>query len=258
MYDEIKPSTEQNSPQALLSTPLLVPQEQPVAGYATTQSNPTPVVSEIPSPIVSPMVVSEPQATKTDYSPPMYDMAPKRRFSWFKSFAYLPEYLVMLLMLTALLYAVTRLLNIGIDSIIHAEKSTSSSSSLSSLYDISTFELVSSLATVAVSLPAFIVLYMRTKASETENPDVRTHRWRKGFLASFIVVQMLTIVGNLTSLAYQIISRMVDGKDALSLITGSTQGDPVWQLVLASILNVVLIAFVVFVIAKDYRSKETA
>lgn len=174
-----------------------------------------------------------------------------------KSYAYLPEYLVMLLVLTSLLYALTSLLNIGIDSLIHAEKD-SGSGGLASYYDLSSFELVTSLAALAVSLPAFIWLYIRTKATEAITPAVKTHRWRKAFLGTFIAVQLLTIIGNFTVLAYQLISRLVDESNALTLLSGSEEADPWWQLTLASLLTAALLGFVVYILGKEYRSRENA
>lgn len=195
--------------------------------------------------------IAQSVATPTKTAPSQW------RTRLFKSHAYLPEYLVMLLVLTSLLYALTNLLNLGIDSLIHAEKS-SSSSGLASYYDIGSFELVSSLAALAVSLPAFIWLYIRTKAVEAMTPAVKTHRWRKAFLGTFIAIQLVTIIGNFSVLAYQLISRMVDTGNALTLLSGSEEADPWWQLVVASLLTTALLSFVVYTLGKEYRSREDA
>ncbi|QQS18528.1 hypothetical protein IPL68_00195 [Candidatus Saccharibacteria bacterium] len=223
--------------------------------------SPTPLVPESSSVAVaasespSPAVVSSPVASSGNYASIMsIEEIPEKR-SWLKSYAYLPEYFVMLVMLTTLLFALTNLLNIGLDSIINAEKSTGDGYSP---YDFSNFELVSSLSAVIVSLPVFVVLYLRTKATEKVTPGIVTHRWRKAFLGVFIVVQLMTIIGNLSGLVYQIVSRIVDGKDTLSLLTSSTQGDPIWQLMIASTLNVALIGFAVYVIGKEYQRKENS
>ncbi|QQS19738.1 hypothetical protein IPL85_05740 [Candidatus Saccharibacteria bacterium] len=233
---------EKNEPATLTEQPAPFQTESSNEGVIT----PTETTSNASATSSDPMTSSSGNATILS----IQELPEKR--GWLKSYAYLPEYFVMLVVLTALLFALTNLLNIGIDSLISAEKSTGDDFNL---YDFSNFELVSSLSSVIVGLPFFIMLYLRTKSYETESPAVVTHRWRKGFLGVFIVVQIMTIIGNLSGLVYQIVSRMVDGNDNLSLLTSATQGDPVWQLVIASVLNTALIGFAVFVIGKEYRKQ---
>lgn len=179
---------------------------------------------------------------------------------WRRSFAYLPEYLILLITLAITLSSITSLIGVGVDSLVKSEDTSSSSDySAYSSYgeNFSSFELVASLSALVVALPIFLLLLIRTKSVEAVTPEVKTHRWRKGFLGVFLAVQGLAFIWTLSSMAYDLIGRAVGGDGGIfSFFTGAA--DPWWQVVLVSLINALLILYVVIVVSRDYRGKTEA
>ncbi len=167
---------------------------------------------------------------------------------------YLPEYLVMLILLAVVVGAITSLFAIGIDSVIPAETASKTSAYGA---DFSSFQLTWSLAALLSALPLFVWLFLRTRKVESSTPAVRNHRWRRGFLAGFIVVEILSIVSSVNSLFFDLIGRAI-GEDNSGIFSYFASGDkdPWWQSVIITVVSVTLLGFVVFVMARDYRKRE--
>jgi hypothetical protein len=100
-------------------------------------------------------------------------------------------------------------------------------------------------------LPLFIVLYVRTRGSERQTPQIRAHRWRKGFLGGFIVLQILGMAYAIAALAFNLISRVMPVGD-LSAAYGATD-DPVWKPLLTTLVTVALTGFVIWVVTRHYK-----
>ena len=181
--------------------------------------------------------------------------ARKPRF-WSRAFAYLPEYLVMLVLLSATVSAITSLIGTGIDSLVKSESKMSVSSFSSYGENFSSFALVASLSTLAITLPLFILLFARTKGSELDKPAIKGHRWRKGFLAVFLVVEGLALIWTLIDVAYDLIGRAVGSSSGVFSLISSGSSDPWWQVVLVGLINALLITYVLFVISRDYRQSQ--
>lgn len=167
---------------------------------------------------------------------------------------YLPEYLVQLILLAVIIGSITSLFAIGLDSVIPAE-TTSKASDYGA--DFSSFQLTWALASLLSALPLFVWFFIRTRKVQAEIPEVRNHRWRRGFLAAFIVVQLLTIVSSVNSMLFDLIGRAI-GEDSSGIFSYFASGDkdPWWQVVLVTVVSVALVGYVVYVMARDYRKRE--
>jgi hypothetical protein len=222
------------------------PQQQESVEPNVYQAPNTPIFNQQPSPIT------------TQPDPIWTPTAETKRGFWRRSFAYLPEYFVMLVLLITVVSSITSLIGIGVDSLVKSEKASSLSSFSSYSENFSSFELVASLSALVIALPLFILLFIRTKTIETESPGVRNHRWRKGFLGTFLVVEGLTVIWTLTSIAFDLIGRLISTDSGLfSLFSGGAK-DPWWQTVIVGIINVAVLLYVIFVVSRDYRQSQEA
>ncbi len=198
------------------------------------------------------------QPANADFMPTTaWTPAPNRWKGLLRTSAYLPEYAVMLILLLALVGSVVTLIGLGIDSLIHGEQATTTSA-YSDLYSgsISTFELIWSLTVLIVSLPVFVWLFIRTRKTESEVPQIRRHRWRKAFLGIFLVIEGLTAVWTVGDLVYDLLGRAIGGDAGLFSYFSSGGQDPWWQGVIITILSVTVLLATIFVMSRDYRSRE--
>lgn len=218
-----------------------------------------PVAPISPDPVLAPAPVAQPIIAVPQPQPTWTPEAPKKKGFFKKSFAYLPEYLVMLLTLMATVSAIVTLIGTGIDSLVKSEKAGTTSSYASAYSEnFNSFELVASLSTLAVALPIFIILFIRTKSIEQETPGVRNHRWRKGFLGSFLAIEGITVICTLISVAYDLIGRAIDSDNGVfSLFSGGAK-DPWWQVVLTGLLSVAILLYVIYVVSRDYKQAQEA
>ena len=173
------------------------------------------------------------------------------KFTLFKSYAYLPEYAVLLIVLLSVVSAITILFGIGIENLAGGSKS---SDPYGYTEGIDTFLLTSSLASLVVTLPLAIVLFIRTKRSEAEEPLITQHRWRKGFLGTFLIIQTLSIICSLFALAYDLLSRVINPGGLAEMFAGNML--PVWAPIVTTLLSVSLMSLVVFVMSADYRKQR--
>lgn len=198
----------------------------------------------------------EPATTSTASSPFQakitVDPQPVSDKRSFVANAYLPEYLLMLISLGSILAAINTLVTYGIDAI---GKSTASASSYDPFGAASSLSMILSLATLAAFIPFFVVLYLRTRNSERVNPLIRAHRWRKGFLGTFIVLQLLTIVGSFIGMFYSLFSRFIP-QVSLYGSDGSSADGPVWKPIVTALVHALLTGLVVWVVTRDYRQSR--
>lgn len=173
------------------------------------------------------------------------------KFSLLKSYAYLPEYAILLIVLLAVVSAIVTLFGIGIENL---AGTSSPSDPYGYTEGISSFLLTSALATLIVTLPLAIILFIRTKRSEAESPLITQHRWRKGFLGTFLIIQTLSIICNLFALAYDLLSRVINPGGVAEMFTGDAL--PVWAPIVTTLLSVSLMSLVVFVMSADYRKQR--
>ncbi len=201
-------------------------------------------------------------AWPTSAPEPSYTPQPISSGNWLtRAKAYLPEYAVMLILLSSVVFAVNTLVGIGIDALIAAEAAkTTSSYSYSAGYADSfvSFQLVWSLAVVVIALPLMMLLYARTKGSESEAPAIVDHRWRKGFLGVFVAAHALSFICVVTGLAFDLLSRLIDTNGILGIFGANEAADPWWQITLILLLNAALIGYVVMAMAANYRRPTTA
>jgi|GEM_PF-6776025 len=242
-----EPPEWQSSPQSEPSVSNL-PESAETATYQPAPAEPAYVPPpRVPEPAYAPSVVGSHHAPGGS----------GRRF--FKSLAYLPEYAVMLMLLGVLVAALNTLIGIGIDALIKGEPASSGAGSYTDLYigNINSFELIWSLSALIASLPFFAWLFVRTRNTEAETPEIRQHRWRKAFLGIFLVVEGLTAVGTVGGLVYDLLGRAVGGQDA-SLLSYFSSGakDPWWQVALVTLLNLAVLVAVIFVLSRDYRARK--
>jgi len=234
---------------------------------------PTNVPEENEEPPVSMPVDSEEQAgSLPETSEPEVawsssdDSSPAPVASWpaavskksFRMRAYLPQYVVMLFLLGWLVFSINTLVGVGIDSLIPVEESASSTANVysasTSSYDA--FSLVAALSVAVVSAPLFVWLFKRTKRAETQSPLIKEHRWRKAFLAVFLVLSSLAVVGIVIGLAFDLFARLISPDGIMGLLSMGSEASPWWQVVIVSLLNAALLAYVVFVMCSDYRAKD--
>lgn len=227
--------------------------EHPPENMSNNQQNVTTEFTPAP-PITQPVTSPQYNASAINLPPTQTVKRRTRR----RSFAYLPEYLVMLVLLVTAVGAITSLVGVGIDSLIKSEDTGSSSSYSSYSDNFSSFELVASLSALVVVLPLFILLFIRTKAAETESPGVRNHRWRKGFLGTFLVIEGLALIWTFIDLAYDLIGRAVSSDNDIFSLFSSGGTDPWWQGVLVAFINAAILAYVLFVVSRDYRQDQGA
>jgi hypothetical protein len=190
---------------------------------------------------------------------PVVAMTPRnKRGGLLRVKAYLPEFVVMLFVLSWLVYGLNTLVSVGIDSLIPNSPSTDSYSSYTStaFSSFSAFELVWALSITIISGPLFFLLFARTKKAEKEAPLIKDHRWRKAALATFLVINTLGVVGILVALAFDLLSRMISPDGLLGLLGAGSMASPWWQVTIVAVLNAALLGFVVFMMSNDYRSKE--
>lgn len=173
-------------------------------------------------------------------------------FSLLKSYAYLPEYAVLLIVLLAVVSAITTLFGIGIENL---AGTSGPSDPYGYTEGISSFLLTSALASLIVTLPLAIALFVRTKRSEADAPLITQHRWRKGFLGAFLIIQTLSIIGSLFALAFDLLTRVINPGDAMAMFSS---GDPlpIWAPIVTTLLSVSLMSLVVFVMSADYRKQK--
>jgi hypothetical protein len=156
---------------------------------------------------------------------------------------YLPEYFVMLWVLFGLHISVLFLFGNIIDNI-----AKSGPRSIWDSYSYTT--TIASLATAIVLVPAFYFFAQRTAGSETNEPVIKTHRWRKGFLAIFLVLVTLALIASVTTLAYQIVSQLA----SIGIKTGTQTS--VWRAYVKDIFAILLFGFTLVFQSRDYRVRE--
>jgi hypothetical protein len=156
---------------------------------------------------------------------------------------YLPEYFVTLWVLFGLHISVLFLFSNIIDNI-----AKSASTSIWDTYGYTT--TITSLATAIVLVPAYYFFAQRTAGTENEEPRVKTHRWRKGFLAIFLVLVTLALIGSVTTLAYQIVSQLA----SIGIKTGTQSS--VWRAYVKDIFAILLFGFTLVFQSRDYRARE--
>lgn len=251
------PFSSNNKPNPFLTPPTHTGESpKPAPRPADTGFNAQPTVSTPQSFVpaaASPSQVATPtlHSASTSYAP-----KGGGRFSLFKASAYLPEYFVMLIMLVALIAAIASLVSVGLEHLAPKETGESPSDPFGYSDGISSFTLVSSLSTAIVALPAFLFFYFRTRAFEQQTPAVRAHRWRKGFLGLFIVIEALSIVGALVSLVFNLLSRSIDVGGFLSLLSTSEQNLPVWVPITSTLFTVLLTSYALYILTRYYRASR--
>lgn len=235
---DTKPASDNPEPPTNGFNPYPMPEKEP----EPESQSATPTVATSSAPIIA--SAPEPAATQYDMSIDD-DRQPG---------TYLPEYLVQLILLAILISSITSLFSIGVDSVIPSETARNAGGYGA---DISSFQLTWSLAGLLSSLPLFLWLFIRTRKVQSEIPEVRNHRWRRGFLGAFIVLQVLVIVSTINGMLFDLIDRAI-GQESSGIFSFLASGDkdPWWQVVLVSLLSVAFIGFVVYVMARDYRRKE--
>ncbi len=190
------------------------------------------------------------------YSPPAQFIdspeAPRKQSKkWLVSLAYLPEYFIMLVSLGSILAAITTLVRYGINGI---GANNSASQSYSYFDSFSSFSLVISLASLAVFVPIFSWLYVRTRGTERIMPLVRAHRWRKAFLGVFIVTEILTVIFSLVWLGYDLVSRVIPEADLYSSYTNNGADEvPLWKPILTTVISATITLFVVWIVSIRYK-----
>lgn len=221
-----------------------------------------PVTSDSVTPTVAPTVPSVHSPAPKDHVPSfasITDTPHKQKKVGFlrRTFAYLPEYFVMLVTLVVTVSAINSLIGIGIDSLVKDDTKQSSPYYGSSYAEnFSSFELVASLSALVVALPLFLILLIRIKTTEAQTPAVKTHRWRKGFLGVFIVTQSLAVIWTLSALAYDLIGRAISVDGGLFSMIGDYGADPWWQVTIVALLNALLLFYVILVVSRDYRTQD--
>lgn len=107
-------------------------------------------------------------------------------------------------------------------------------------------------AALAVLIPILLFTQSRNSRLELQNPEIKNHRWRKGFLGFFLVVLAISAISSAIGLLQGIFSSIAN----IGLSTGDAQ--PVlWKSVAIQLFNVVLFAGVAAIYARDYRHSAT-
>lgn len=225
--------------------------DQNITDEASNDSAPTPS-GDVTASIEA--AIAEANAESLRAMPAQSTLYTKPKSRGILSTIYLPEYFVMLVVLSALLLSVTYLLGTGIESLINKDTSGGVDSS-AYYFDFSSFGLVTSLSTLLIALPIFILLFIRTKKVESLHPKVVLSKWRRAFLSLFLVVQFLIIFGNLTTLSYKLVARAIDLEDSY-WFSSATDTTPWWQLVFVSVLSISVVLSVSMLMARDYYGNE--
>ncbi len=198
--------------------------------------------SVVVPPVSSIDTVPAPQITAASYTP---TSVATPRNGWLVARAYLPEFLIMLVALASVLSATSSLIATGIDKL-----PPNNSSSMDVWGALSSYTLLISLASLVVFLPIFVLLYLRTQGTEKQTPDVVTHRWRKGLLGGFIVIEALGVIVSLISLVYTLLSQFI--KVGVPLVGSSVSTTPVWKTIVSTLVSVALVTFVIWVVSRHY------
>lgn len=231
--------------------------EEPRTVIAPDNTAPVPT----PTPVSFAPAVPQPVApSKPEFAPTASQTSSRPKFGFMsgknlKSNAYLPEYLLMLISLGSILASINTLVSYGIDAL---GETGSSSAAYDPFGAVSSFSMVISLASLAVFVPFFVALYKRTRNSESETPLIRAHRWRKGFLGAFIVLQVLAIIGSLIAMFYDIFSKFIPQANLYSAYasTDSSADAPLWKPIVSTLIHVILTSLVVWIVTRDYRQSR--
>jgi len=179
--------------------------------------------------------------------------APKSK-GWLYSSVYLPEYFVALFALATVTGSIALLVDLGIKYMF--ADTAALSQGIGGAIDV--LQLNWALASLVVALPVFVFLYMRLMNREKQDPGVVTHRWRKGFLGIFVVLEVLSVIGGFIGLFLSIFSRYITvsgGSDQYYTTSVSVTGpqEDIWRMILAAVLTGAITLFVAYVVARRYQ-----
>lgn len=161
-----------------------------------------------------------------------------------ESVAYLPELFVSLWVLAGLHISVILLFNNLIDNV-----GKSSGSSFLSSFSYGT--TIASIASIIVALPVWYVLLRRTEGTEKAYPIIVWHKWRRAFIGIFIVFLILAVLGILTALVYEVLSKLA----VSGIETGADSGFP-WRTYLKEIFAGALFTFTAFTQMRKYAGSK--
>ncbi len=197
---------------------------------------------KMPTTVPEPPLTTPPTLTSNNSLPqppsPLYGSLNK---FWSESRAYLVEYALLLIALGTLLGTANSMFGGIIDYLGQVPKASWWSSGTWA-YTAS----LSMLATIVVFIPTFFLLTKRTEGSEGVNPEIKSLRWRKGFLGIFLILTTIVALGYGVAFFYTIFSKIA----SVGLPNDGTA--TVWRSITKDLFAFVLFALTVWLYSRDY------
>lgn len=197
-----------------------------------------------------------PQYQDTDRGvsvPPRQAPATRKR-AWLTAAAYLPEFIVMLVMLVTVASSINTLITVAVDSYTADYSKNSSGESYYYGSDNNTWESHTALAALFVALPIFVWLFIRARSYEANHPAVSTNKWRRGFLGAAIAYKSLILIWGLMMMAFTLLTKAT-GASLSTLFFSFNDARPWWAVILAGILCSLVTGYVVWRLVEWYRSR---
>ncbi len=109
------------------------------------------------------------------------------------------------------------------------------------------------IAAILILLPALLWLQGRNHHLEEQAPQIKNHKWRKGFLAVFLLIIGLSAI----SATIGLLQGLLTALSSVGLKTSDNQ--PVlWKSIVTQSFNIVLLVSTAAIYARDYRHNDDA